>query len=135
MKRITLLIFFVLGLSGCAGGKFHRAEVAQEAKTSLVGMTKKDLYLCAGVPTRQEKVENLEFLTYESGGDSTGVGLGTSTSNTTAIGVVSSHKRYCVVTFVLSEGAVQKVNYQGRTGGRATEGEQCAFVVEPCLRK
>lgn len=135
MKRVTLLIFCVLGFSGCAGGKFHRTEVAQEAKSSLVGMNKKDLYLCAGVPVRQEKVDNLEFLTYESGGDSTGVGLGTATSSSTGIGIVASHKRYCVVTFVLSEGIVQKVNYQGRTGGFATQGEQCAFVVEPCLQK
>jgi hypothetical protein len=111
------------------GLKSHRRQ-----KINLVGMTKKDLYFCAGVPSRQEKVDNLEFLTYESGGDSTGVGIGTTTSYSTAIGVVSSHKRYCVVTFVLSEGTIQKINYQGRTGGWATEGEQCAFVVEPCLR-
>lgn len=122
-------------ISGCAVGKFHRAKVAQEAKSRLIGMSKKDLYLCAGVPVRQEKVDNLEFLTYESGGDSTGIGLGTVTSPSTGLGVVASHKRYCIVTFVLSEGVVQKVIYQGRTGGWATQGEQCAFVVEPCLRK
>lgn len=135
MNRKTIVALIALELSGCTVGKFHRAEVAQDAKTSLIGMSKKDLYLCAGVPIRQEKVDNLEFLTYESGGDSTGVGIGTSTSFSTAVGVVSSHKRYCVVTFVLSEGVIQKVNYQGRTGGFATEGEQCAFVVEPCLKR
>lgn len=100
-------------------------------------MSKKDLYLCAGVSTRQEKVDNLEFLTYESGGDSSGIGIGIgkTTSSSAVVGVVGSRKRYCVVTFVLSDGVIQKVNYQGRTGGFATEGEQCAFVVEPCLRK
>jgi len=36
---------------------------------------------------------------------------------------------------VLRDGIVEKVNYTGRTGGYATQGEQCAFVVENCVRR
>ncbi len=47
---------------------------------------------------------------------------------------MSSQRRYCEVTFVLDNGVVKKVNYQGRTGGLISKGEQCAFVVENCVR-
>jgi hypothetical protein len=80
-------------------------------------MSKKDLFLCAGVPIRQERVDDLEFLSYSSGGDTEEVGK----------------RRYCDVTFVLKDGKVTKVNYSGRTGGLITKDEQCAFIVEKCL--
>ncbi len=101
----------------------------------MIGMSKKDLYLCAGVPVRQAQVEGLEFLTYVGGGDSTGVAVGTSASPSVAVGAISTQRRYCEVTFVLDNDIVRKVNYQGRTGGWASQGEQCAFVVEKCVKR
>ena len=123
----------MLFLFGCA--HLHRAELANRAKTELIGLSKKELYLCAGVPNRQDHIEDLEFLTYVGGGDNTGVGLGTTVTNNVAVGAVSSQHRYCEVTFVLQNGVVHKINYQGRTGGWASEGEQCAFVVRNCLKE
>lgn len=38
------------------------------------------------------------------------------------------------MTFVIDEDKVIKVNYAGRTGGYATAGEQCAFVVQNCVK-
>jgi hypothetical protein len=134
MKAIAAILIALFALPGCAG-KFHRAQVAEQALTSLVGMSKKDLYFCAGVPARQEQVDGLEFLTYIAGGDRTATGIATATSPGTGVGVASSQRRYCEVTFLLANGTVQKVNYLGRTGGWATKGEQCAFVVENCLQK
>jgi hypothetical protein len=131
MKVIMLAVLTLLLLPGCA--KFQRAETARRGQTELIGISKKDLFLCAGVPLRQERVEDLEFLSYSGGGDTVGVGVATATSSSTAAGVSSCHRRYCEVTFVLKDGKVMKVNYSGRTGGLATKGEQCAFVVENCL--
>jgi hypothetical protein len=125
-----LLLLTLLLLSGC--GKFQRAETASRAQTELIGMSKKDLFLCTGVPMRQERVEDFEFLSYSGGGDSVGVGVITATSSS-AVGVSSRKHRYCEVTFVLKNEKVTKINYSGRTGGFATKGEQCAFVVENCL--
>ena len=90
----------------------------------MVGMSKKDLFLCAGTPLKQETVDDLEFLTYRGSRDSLGAG------------VVSTHDhdRYCEVTFVMKDGVIQKVNYQGRIGGLVTGDEQCAFVVEKCVK-
>ena len=131
--RATIIMFLVsLLLLGCAGSKFHRAEVATRAKAELVGMSKKDLLSCAGVPVRSQQVEGIEFLTYVGGGDNVGYASG-GTGSSAAGGVIAMHKRYCEVTFVLKDGKVEKLNYTGRTGGWATKDEQCAFVIENCL--
>jgi hypothetical protein len=122
------LVLAALCLSACAS--HHRASVASRAQTELVGMSKKNLLLCAGVPVRQDRVEDLEFLTYAGGGDSTTAAVALSRSTA----VSKTAHRYCEATFVVKDGVVQKVNYQGRTGGRFSKGEQCAFIVENCLQ-
>ena len=132
--RATIIMFLIpLLLLGCSGSKFHRAEVATRAETELVGMSKKDLLSCAGVPMRSERLEDMEFLTYVGGGDNVGY-AGGGAGSSAAGGVIAVHKRYCEVTFILKSGRVEKVNYTGRTGGWATKDEQCAFVIENCLQ-
>ncbi len=127
-----MLAAICLTLQGCAA---RRADVASRAQTELIGMSKKELLLCAGVPGRQEKANNLEFLTYTSGGDSsTGVGLGFSIAPALSLGVGTSAQRYCEATFVIENDVVQKVTYRGRTGGPLTKDEQCAFIVDLCLK-
>lgn len=131
IKFLAIAVVLVVSFSGCT---FQRAGLASRAQTELVGMSKKELLSCAGVPVRQERVDDLEFLTYSGGGDSVGAAVATSTSPSTAIATGKRTHRYCEVTFVLKDGVVQKVNYQGRTGGLLTKGEQCAFIVENCLK-
>lgn len=126
-----VLVAFAVGLSGCT---VHRSIVATRAQTQLVGMSKVELLSCAGAPVRQERAEEFEFLTFVGGGDSMGYGVATFTSPNTAIATGKSARRYCEATFVLKGGIVQKVNYQGRTGGLLTRGEQCAFIVENCVK-
>jgi hypothetical protein len=106
-------------ISGCAA--HQRAKMAERAPSELTGLSKVDLLSCAGVPVRSEKIDNMEFLTYVGGGDVKGL----------------FHRRhhYCEVTFTLRDGVVQKVTYAGNTGGRFTRGEQCAYVVAPCLKE
>jgi hypothetical protein len=128
MARINVVLAAIC-LVAC-GASHRRAEVAGRAQYELVGMSKKDLLLCAGVPIRQQQADDLEFLTYGAGGDSTAVTVATSQKTS----VSKSAHRYCEATFVLKDGVVQRVNYQGRTGGMFTKGEQCAFIVENCLR-
>jgi hypothetical protein len=127
----VLMFGFVLALAGCAA--HHRAEVAKQAQVDLVGYTKAQILSCAGAPVRSDRAQDIEVLTYVAGGDSTGAVVGVAQSSV-GVGVVGSHKRYCEVTFVLRGGVVEKVNYAGRTGGAATKGEQCAVVVEGCLK-
>jgi hypothetical protein len=130
MRNLLVIVTVSVVLLGCA--KFHRAEMAERARTELLGLSKKELLTCAGVPVRSQQVDDMEFLTYAGGSDSVGYfggGVGSSGGG----GVIALNKRYCEVTFVLRNGIVEKVNYAGRTGGLLTKGEQCGFVVENCL--
>jgi hypothetical protein len=123
IRKILIILISILTLcvfiSGCAVHK--RMEIAESAKTELVGLSKKDLLSCAGVPTRSDKVDDMEFLTY--GSDATGIGF------------FHRSKRYCEVTFTLKNGVVEKVSYSGNTGGRFTEDEQCAYVIKSCMNE
>lgn len=42
---------------------------------------------------------------------------------------------YCEATFTLKDGIVKKITYHGRTGGLLTKDEQCAFIIENCLKR
>ncbi len=106
-------------ISGCAAHK--RAKMAERAPSELAGISKIDLLSCAGVPVRSEKIDNMEFLTYVGSGDDKGV-------------FHRSHY-YCEVTFTLRDGVVQKISYAGNTGGHFAKGEQCAYVIAPCLKE
>jgi hypothetical protein len=128
-RLLGSLVPVVTLLAGCA---MQRAGVAERARTEMVGMSKKDLLMCAGVPARQERVDDLEFLTYTGGGDSVGAAYARSTSPATAVAVGKRTQRYCEATFTLKDGVVQQVRYSGRTGGLLSRGEQCAFIVENC---
>jgi hypothetical protein len=131
MKNIiTITVFIMFTVTGCS---FQRANLASRAQKELVGMKKIDLLSCAGVPHRQQQLDDLEFFTYTGGGDSVNVGVARATSHSTAIVTGKSKRRYCEATFILKDGIVQEVNYQGRTGGLLTKGEQCAFIIENCL--
>ena len=112
MKKLLLI---VLLLSGCV---FHRAEMASRATSELIGMSKEDLLICAGIPVKQERIDDLEFLTYSGGGGDVGKILDYS----------------CEATFILKDGIIKKINYHGRTGGPLTKDEQCTFIIENCLK-
>ena len=131
IKFLTVAVVLVVSFSGCI---YQRAGLASRAKTELVGMSKIELLSCAGVPVRQERMDNLEFLTYSGGVDIFGTEVDTYTSPSPSIATGKRTYFYCDVTFVLKDGVVQKVNYKGHTGGLLTKGEQCAFVVENCLK-
>jgi len=92
-------------------------------------MSKKDLLICAGVPVRQAREDDLEFLTYVGGGDSTTATVATSQR----MALSKTAHRSCEATFVVKDGVVEQVNYSGRTGGVLSKGEQCAFIVENCV--
>jgi hypothetical protein len=124
-----VLIIAILMLSSCA---IQRANISNEAKTEMIGMSKSDLLMCAGVPSREYKDNGVEFLSYDSGGDSIGGAIANNTTNTA---IFAKKRKYCIATFAIEDNKIVKINYQGRTGGLLTAGEQCAFVVEGCIKK
>ena len=115
-------------LAGCA---IQRAQVAEDARAQLVGMSKEQILACMGPPASKASEGQTEVWGYNSG-NGTVVTSG-SVSGATFSGVSSS--RFCKINLVFASGAVSAVNYQGPTGGLITAGEQCAYAVDACVRK
>jgi hypothetical protein len=121
LKNLTpfalLLLWFAV--NACVG---QQANIASQARASLIGRTKEQILACMGVPPQQASTGYTEVWSYPSGGDTTTFGLA---------GTSYSMRRYCVVNIVMSGGRVSTVNYAGRTGGLDA---QCAFAVKNCIR-
>jgi outer membrane protein assembly factor BamE (lipoprotein component of BamABCDE complex) len=118
--RFALTIF---ALSGC---EFQRAQKAEAAKASMVGMTKEQVLTCMGPPAQKSAEGMTEVWSYSSGNGE----IDTRASAATA----ASEQRFCIVNVVLHNGAVSAINYNGPTGGPLTAGEQCAYAIENCVR-
>jgi hypothetical protein len=123
VNRHQLVVFAapVLMLAACANPSQERADIAEFAKTQLVGVSKAEILACAGTPLRTAIKGNAELLTYVG---SSGI-AGTSQK--------SPKEHYCEVTFLLRRGFVEEVKYSGPSGGFMTQGEECAFVVQKCV--
>lgn len=117
MKVSSIIGLLGIALCGCAAQE--RATLTQHAQTEMVGMTKKDLLLCAGAPLRQEKVEDIDVLAYSWGGDNVVNCNGD---------VCNSTHRYCDATVIIKNGLIQNIN------GVFSNGEQCALIFENCLK-
>ena len=107
----------------------------------MIGMTKEKVLACMGAPTQQASAGETEVWSYPSGGDTNSFAHATSYTNpfvpfgqTNVSGSSHSVRRYCVVNIVMAGGRVTAVNYTGRTGGWASQGEQCAFAVQNCVQ-
>ena len=122
-------------LAGC--GAFERVELAQRAKSELVGLSKEEILTCMGAPSERASAGETEVWDYESSAETiaTTTGSGTAT-NRRFFGsqVTAIHRLYCEVSVVIEQDRVTRINYQGNTGGLFSEGEQCSYLVENCLQ-
>ena len=123
-----------LAISGCA--KFERAELAQRAKSDLVGYSKEELLACMGAPDERASAGDTEVWNYRSGGETVAMTTGSGTVTKRRFfgsHITTFHEFYCVVNVVMEQDQVTRINYQGSTGGLLSEGEQCFYAVENCL--
>ena len=86
----SFIVLAALIVAGCAS--FRAADV-NRAKTELVGLTRAELFGCAGVPTRSAIEGSLECLVYNSAGSSSVTGVGQATGGTAFFGG-TSRSRY-----------------------------------------
>jgi hypothetical protein len=132
------LIFFSAGSLVISCARSQRAEVAADAKAKMIGMSKEQVLTCTGAPPQHAAVGETEVWSYPSGGDtstfSTASGSIDASGNANAFGSSRSAHRYCIVNVVMTGDRVSDVNYVGRTGGWASQGEQCAFAVQNCVQ-
>ena len=148
MQNWGMLALAAMLLAGCS---FQRAQVAQDAQASMVGLPKEQVLACMGPPQNKAAEGQTEVWSYASGngysstiaatdvqtnGQAQLVGNQISgSSNSSGFGTAVSRRRFCTVNVVMTSGYVSAVNYQGPTGGLLTSGEQCAYAGEACTKK
>jgi hypothetical protein len=125
--RILIIAAVAALLAGCA---IQRAQVAQEAQGSMIGMPKERVLACMGPPINRATEGSTEVWAYNS---SNGMTM-TDASYGRFGGSAVSSSRFCNVNIVMTAGQVSAVNYTGPTGGLLTAGEQCAYAVERCAK-
>ncbi len=138
MKSLALGIAALI-LAGCA---LQRAQVASAAQEQMVGMSSEEVLACMGPPELSDAEGETEVWTYHSGGRTVGsgtsFGFGTGGYSGFGLGVgvgsYNSRDLYCQVNVFMADERVSRIAYQGPTGGLVSEGEQCAYAVENCVR-
>lgn len=122
------IVALAAALAGCA---FQRAEIAQDARAQMVGLSKEQVLACMGAPANKAAEGTTEVWGYASGN---GMTVATASYDRYG-GTAVSSSRFCNVKIVFSSGQVSAVNYTGPTGGLLTAGEQCAFAVSSCVKQ
>lgn len=95
-------------------------------KVSLIGMSKLDLYECAGIPTRKDGVEGVEFLTYTNHGEEQ--------AKIQRYGEVGFKRSSCSTTFTIKDGKISnyKYNSQRGSGGYFAGRLLCSNIMRDC---
>jgi hypothetical protein len=125
--RILAFVAVAVALGGCA---IQRAQIAQDARVQMVGLTKEQVLVCMGPPAGKAAEGQTEVWSYHSGDGTTIASGSVSYGNFSGV----SSRRFCQINVVISRGAVSAVNYQGPTGGLITAGEQCAYAIDACVK-
>jgi hypothetical protein len=120
-----------VALSACA---IQRAQQANDAQTKMIGMSKEQVFACMGPPAAKAIEGATEVWSYNSGNGATVASASLVGQNGFATGVARSSSRFCTVNVTMVNGSVSRMNYVGPTGGLLTQGEQCAFVLQNCLK-
>jgi outer membrane protein assembly factor BamE (lipoprotein component of BamABCDE complex) len=126
--RILGIVALCAALGGCA---FQRAEIAQDARAQMVGMTKEQVLACMGAPATKAAEGATEVWGFASGNGTTVASANYDRYGGTAV----SSSRFCNVNIVFAGGQVSTINYTGPTGGLLTASEQCAYAVNNCVRR
>jgi hypothetical protein len=125
--RILGIVALCAALGGCA---IQRAQIAQDARVQMVGLSKEQVLTCMGPPANKASEGATEVWGYASGNGM----IVASASNDRYGGTAVASSRFCNINIVMASGRVTAVNYTGPTGGLLTAGEQCAFAVDACVK-
>jgi hypothetical protein len=130
--RLAPLAALLLSASLPCGCAYQDASIAAKAQRSLVGTPVADLDLCAGLPTKTEKVRpGVEMRSYEtSAATNSGV---TISFPVIGGGVNLGNGGYCHATFEVVDGRVAALRYAGDTTEAGARGAVCAPIVRGCV--
>jgi hypothetical protein len=131
--RVVVPLVLALVLSGCA---VEQREVAERARSVLIGMRDTDIRMCAGHPTNEDKIAGGEIWMYEHGattpgGVSVAPVLPVSPFGGASIGPAGNG--YCRVQLRMQNGRVAEVSYAGATSEFGERDAACAPIVSNCI--
>ena len=104
--------------------------MAEQAKTSLVGMSEFDLETCLGLPDKEATNGRTTLLSYNATSART-VNLSIPIVNGVGVSVAA----YCRATFRLEKGRVASVSYTGDGDPLEGENNACGALMRACLAR
>ena len=113
--------------SGCA---YENTLMAEQAKTSLVGMSELELETCLGLPDKEATKGKTTLLSYNATGART-VNLSVPIVN----GIGVSLAGYCRATFRLENGRLAGVAYTGDSDPLEGPNSACGALMRACLSR
>lgn len=132
-KILALPALLSLALLGACASPLE--QVAERARTEMVGMSDAQLKACAGEPTALNRENGVDLWSYfrETSRSATTV----SDVGYTPTGRAETsydYFRYCEATFALQNGRVREVEFRGRTATGREIMEPCGAIVQRCVK-
>ncbi|MCO6416544.1 hypothetical protein JYK14_10260 [Siccirubricoccus sp. KC 17139] len=129
-SRRSRALLLCLALGGCSS---KGAEIAREARASLIGMKVEDMQACVGIPERTAKLaDGSELLSYKQTNSNVG-GLDVTLPLLGGFKVAGSGAS-CQAIFRVAQGRVIGLNYTGDSDDFVGTDGVCAPIVRGCLR-
>ena len=110
MVRSMRLAIILLGCAMLLACSRHRAELAQDAQSYMVGMSKEEVLRCMGPPRTKTTEGATEVWSFDPGNGG-----------------------FCTVSVVMLGDHVSQVNYLSPTGDLIAGGP-CSFAVRNCMQ-
>jgi|GEM_PF-1281568 len=133
-KTLALpVLLLALPLLGACASPLE--QVAERARTEMVGMTEAQLKACAGEPTALNRENGIDLWSYfrETSRSATTISdVGYTPTNRAESSY--DYFRYCEATFALQNGRVREVEFRGRTAMGREIMEPCGAIVQRCVK-
>lgn len=129
---LPVLLSCALLLGACAS---PLDQVAERARTEMIGLTEAQLKACAGEPTATNREGAVDIWSYfrETSRSATAISdVGYTPTNRGE--TTYDYFRYCEATFLFQGGRVQAVEFRGRTATGREIMEPCGAIVERCVK-
>jgi hypothetical protein len=130
--RLVRLFYWIVVMPPLVGCAVQESHLATQAEHNVIGISRSDLDMCAGLPTKTEHIDRTtEMRSYErTEGTNSGVTL---TLPVIGDGVNFGNGGYCHATFKLVNGRVTELRYAGDTAVAGAPDAICAPIVRGCV--
>ena len=128
-SRVLLAIALGLAItsSGCG---YENTFKAEQARTSLVGMSELELESCVGLPDKEATKGKTTLLVYNAP-NATTINLSVPIVNGVGVSIAGN----CRATFRLENGRVASVSYTGDGDPLEGENSACGSLMRACLSR